>query len=67
MVHAGTYPDGLRVMSTNYNPQPMFNTGCQIVALNYQTMGQEMSRYTVRHWLRNYMVASHELHAGQVC
>ena len=54
-------------MSTNYNPQPMFNTGCQIVALNYQTMGQEMSRYTVRHWLRNYMVASHELHAGQVC
>eukprot|EP00045_Choanoeca_perplexa_P014126 m.164381 g.164381 ORF g.164381 m.164381 type:complete len:1094 (+) comp16577_c0_seq3:100-3381(+) len=42
---ARTYPDGLRVMSTNYDPQPMFNTGCQIVALNYQTMGDEMSQY----------------------
>eukprot|EP00730_Choanoeca_flexa_P005512 TRINITY_DN11963_c0_g1_i1.p1 TRINITY_DN11963_c0_g1~~TRINITY_DN11963_c0_g1_i1.p1 ORF type:complete len:1115 (+),score=324.74 TRINITY_DN11963_c0_g1_i1:98-3442(+) len=42
---ARTYPDGLRVMSSNYNPQPMFNTGCQIIALNYQTMGEEMSMY----------------------
>ncbi|EDQ84931.1 uncharacterized protein MONBRDRAFT_34469 [Monosiga brevicollis MX1] len=34
---ARTYPAGLRVSSSNYNPQPMWNAGCQIVALNYQT------------------------------
>ncbi|KAF1382274.1 hypothetical protein PFLUV_G00142020 [Perca fluviatilis] len=36
------YPDGLRTNSSNYNPQEMWNVGCQIVALNFQTAGLEM-------------------------
>ncbi|RVE58468.1 hypothetical protein OJAV_G00209410 [Oryzias javanicus] len=37
-----TYPSGLRTDSSNYNPQDMWNVGCQIVALNFQTAGLEM-------------------------
>ncbi|XP_037542226.1 1-phosphatidylinositol 4,5-bisphosphate phosphodiesterase delta-4 isoform X2 [Nematolebias whitei] len=37
-----TYPSGLRTDSSNYNPQDMWNMGCQIVALNFQTAGLEM-------------------------
>ncbi|KXJ09697.1 Inactive phospholipase C-like protein 1 [Exaiptasia diaphana] len=33
------YPSGKRVGSSNYNPQEMWNCGCQMVALNYQTPG----------------------------
>uniref|UniRef100_A0A673LP88 Phosphoinositide phospholipase C n=1 Tax=Sinocyclocheilus rhinocerous TaxID=307959 RepID=A0A673LP88_9TELE len=36
------YPSGLRTDSSNFNPQDMWNTGCQIVALNFQTAGVEM-------------------------
>ncbi|KAM6955608.1 1-phosphatidylinositol 4,5-bisphosphate phosphodiesterase delta-4-like [Lycodopsis pacificus] len=36
------YPGGLRTESSNYNPQEMWNVGCQIVALNFQTAGLEM-------------------------
>ncbi|KAM9850436.1 1-phosphatidylinositol 4,5-bisphosphate phosphodiesterase delta-4-like [Aulostomus maculatus] len=36
------YPSGLRTDSSNYNPQDMWNMGCQIVALNFQTAGLEM-------------------------
>ncbi|KAJ8288898.1 hypothetical protein COCON_G00015570 [Conger conger] len=32
------YPKGTRMDSSNYNPQPFWNAGCQFVALNYQTM-----------------------------
>ncbi|KAM3871299.1 1-phosphatidylinositol 4,5-bisphosphate phosphodiesterase beta-2 [Diretmus argenteus] len=32
------YPKGTRMDSSNYNPQPFWNAGCQLVALNYQTM-----------------------------
>uniref|UniRef100_H3DJB0 Phosphoinositide phospholipase C n=1 Tax=Tetraodon nigroviridis TaxID=99883 RepID=H3DJB0_TETNG len=32
------YPKGTRVDSSNYSPQPFWNVGCQMVALNYQTM-----------------------------
>lgn len=31
------YPQGSRVTSTNYDPMPMWNSGCHMVALNYQT------------------------------
>jgi len=31
------YPKGMRVDSSNYDPVPAWNAGCQIVALNYQT------------------------------
>ncbi|XP_077409858.1 1-phosphatidylinositol 4,5-bisphosphate phosphodiesterase delta-1a isoform X2 [Vanacampus margaritifer] len=37
-----TYPAGSRTDSSNYNPVPMWNAGCQIVALNFQTPGKEM-------------------------
>ncbi|XP_049585013.1 1-phosphatidylinositol 4,5-bisphosphate phosphodiesterase delta-4 [Syngnathus scovelli] len=36
------YPSGLRTDSSNYNPQELWNVGCQIVALNFQTAGLEM-------------------------
>uniref|UniRef100_A0A6Q2ZAX6 Phosphoinositide phospholipase C n=1 Tax=Esox lucius TaxID=8010 RepID=A0A6Q2ZAX6_ESOLU len=36
------YPSGLRTDSSNFNPQEMWNTGTQIVALNFQTAGLEM-------------------------
>ncbi|XP_005089434.1 1-phosphatidylinositol 4,5-bisphosphate phosphodiesterase eta-1 [Aplysia californica] len=37
-----TYPAGTRTDSSNYNPVPMWNHGCQVVALNYQTGGEAM-------------------------
>ncbi|KOC61102.1 1-phosphatidylinositol 4,5-bisphosphate phosphodiesterase gamma-1 [Habropoda laboriosa] len=36
------YPKGQRIDSSNYNPVPMWNTGCQMVALNYQTGDKSM-------------------------
>ncbi|XP_051980370.1 1-phosphatidylinositol 4,5-bisphosphate phosphodiesterase delta-4 [Xyrauchen texanus] len=36
------YPSGLRTDSSNFNPQDMWNAGCQIVALNFQTAGVDM-------------------------
>ncbi|KAF5903599.1 1-phosphatidylinositol 4,5-bisphosphate phosphodiesterase delta-1 isoform X1 [Clarias magur] len=36
------YPAGSRTDSSNYNPVTMWNAGCQIVALNFQTAGEEM-------------------------
>ncbi|XP_063069568.1 1-phosphatidylinositol 4,5-bisphosphate phosphodiesterase delta-4 [Engraulis encrasicolus] len=36
------YPSGMRTDSSNYCPQDMWNVGCQIVALNFQTAGTEM-------------------------
>ncbi|XP_077434093.1 1-phosphatidylinositol 4,5-bisphosphate phosphodiesterase beta-2 [Vanacampus margaritifer] len=32
------YPKGTRMDSSNFSPQPFWNVGCQMVALNYQTM-----------------------------
>jgi hypothetical protein len=36
------YPNGKRVDSSNYDPQPLFNVGCQLVALNFQTADRPM-------------------------
>uniref|UniRef100_A0A8C1W567 Phosphoinositide phospholipase C n=1 Tax=Cyprinus carpio TaxID=7962 RepID=A0A8C1W567_CYPCA len=36
------YPAGLRTDSSNFNPVPLWNAGCQIVALNFQTPCLEM-------------------------
>lgn len=36
------YPKGQRIDSSNYNPVPMWNTGCQMAALNYQTGDKPM-------------------------
>uniref|UniRef100_A0A3Q2PTQ6 Phosphoinositide phospholipase C n=1 Tax=Fundulus heteroclitus TaxID=8078 RepID=A0A3Q2PTQ6_FUNHE len=36
------YPAGSRTDSSNYNPVPLWNAGCQIVALNFQTHCTEM-------------------------
>ncbi|CAN0408143.1 unnamed protein product [Lampetra planeri] len=36
------YPKGTRVDSSNYMPQVFWNAGCQLVALNYQTMDLAM-------------------------
>ncbi|KAG9283303.1 1-phosphatidylinositol 4,5-bisphosphate phosphodiesterase delta-1 isoform X1 [Astyanax mexicanus] len=37
------YPAGSRTDSSNYNPVPMWNAGCQIVALNFQTSCKKMN------------------------
>lgn len=34
------YPQATRVASTNYDPIPYWAAGCQIVALNLQTLGE---------------------------
>uniref|UniRef100_A0A4W3HK68 Phosphoinositide phospholipase C n=1 Tax=Callorhinchus milii TaxID=7868 RepID=A0A4W3HK68_CALMI len=36
------YPSGFRTDSSNFSPQEMWNAGCQIVALNFQTAGEHM-------------------------
>ncbi|XP_046895028.1 LOW QUALITY PROTEIN: 1-phosphatidylinositol 4,5-bisphosphate phosphodiesterase delta-3-A [Hypomesus transpacificus] len=36
------YPSGQRLQSSNYDPQEMWNGGCQLVALNFQTPGEQM-------------------------
>ncbi|EMP29417.1 1-phosphatidylinositol-4,5-bisphosphate phosphodiesterase delta-1 [Chelonia mydas] len=42
------YPAGWRTDSSNYNPVDLWNVGCQIVALNFQTPGPEMDVYQGR-------------------
>ncbi|KAK7929789.1 hypothetical protein WMY93_006184 [Mugilogobius chulae] len=42
------YPEWSRMNSSNYNPVPMWNVGCQIVALNFQTPCTEMDLYQGR-------------------
>jgi hypothetical protein len=32
------YPDNIRMNSSNFDPMPMWAAGCQLVALNYQTL-----------------------------
>ncbi|KAF7241793.1 1-phosphatidylinositol 4,5-bisphosphate phosphodiesterase delta-4 [Varanus komodoensis] len=39
------FPSGMRTDSSNYNPQEMWNAGCHMVALNFQTAGAEMDLY----------------------
>ena len=34
------YPRGTRVDSSNFMPQMFWNAGCQLVALNFQTLGE---------------------------
>ena len=34
------YPKGSRIDSSNYDPVRLWNVGCQMVALNYQTPGE---------------------------
>jgi len=36
------YPQGSRLTSTNFMPYPMWNSGCHMVALNYQTGDKPM-------------------------
>eukprot|EP01128_Nolandella_sp_AFSM9_P011958 TRINITY_DN8842_c0_g1_i1.p1 TRINITY_DN8842_c0_g1~~TRINITY_DN8842_c0_g1_i1.p1 ORF type:complete len:556 (-),score=93.07 TRINITY_DN8842_c0_g1_i1:62-1633(-) len=36
------YPAGTRFASSNYNPYPSFTMGCQLVALNFQTLSNPM-------------------------
>nr|XP_046264337.1 1-phosphatidylinositol 4,5-bisphosphate phosphodiesterase delta-1-like isoform X2 [Scatophagus argus] len=36
------YPGGFRTDSSNYNPVSLWNAGCQIVALNFQTSCSDM-------------------------
>lgn len=40
-----TYPGGLRIDSSNYDPMPAFVTGCQVIALNFQTNDLNLQIY----------------------
>ncbi|XP_071092078.1 1-phosphatidylinositol 4,5-bisphosphate phosphodiesterase gamma-1-like isoform X1 [Haliotis cracherodii] len=42
------YPKGQRVDSSNYDPVPIWNTGSQLLALNYQTPDKAMQVYQGR-------------------
>ena len=35
-----SYPDGIRFMSSNYNPVRFWEAGIQLVAINWQTFGE---------------------------
>ncbi len=39
------YPTSTRLYSSNYDPNPLWNAGCQMVALNYQTPGKIKYNY----------------------
>lgn len=41
------YPKGTRVDSSNYMPQLFWNVGCQLVALNFQTLGEHCPTLTL--------------------
>lgn len=41
------YPKGTRVDSSNFMPQLFWNAGCQLVALNYQTIGKRPAGFPV--------------------
>ncbi|UYV82929.1 PLCB2 [Cordylochernes scorpioides] len=45
------YPRGTRVDSSNYTPQVFWNAGCQMVALNYQTLGKSFLKpyFSINH------------------
>lgn len=44
------YPKGTRVDSSNYMPQLFWNVGCQLVALNFQTLGEHEPATTLNLW-----------------
>lgn len=44
------YPKGTRVDSSNYMPQLFWNVGCQLVALNFQTLGECWPALTFDLW-----------------
>ena len=44
------YPKGTRVDSSNYMPQLFWNVGCQLVALNFQTLGERCPALTFDLW-----------------
>ena len=60
-----TYPKGLRIGSTNYEPHRYWSAGCQLVSLNWQTFGRlrmylvqgarglSVLCYTCRPWLHD--------------
>ncbi|XP_073973209.1 small wing phospholipase C gamma 1 isoform X2 [Rhodnius prolixus] len=48
------YPKGQRIDSSNYNPLPIWNAGCQMVALNYQTPDKAMQLNQSRFRLNGY-------------
>lgn len=61
------YPKGQRVESSNYDPYPLWASGCHMVALNYQTAG------TVYHcwgWKKKsqstFMLADRSNHLGAI-
>ena len=45
------YPKGTRVDSSNFMPQMFWNAGCQLVALNFQTLGECSRALTFEHRL----------------
>ncbi|XP_028260976.1 1-phosphatidylinositol 4,5-bisphosphate phosphodiesterase eta-2 [Parambassis ranga] len=42
------YPSNYRVDSSNFNPQPYWNAGCHMVAMNYQTQDHMLELYRAK-------------------
>lgn len=42
------YPAGNRTNSSNFDPFPFWNVGCQMVTMNYQTKGKELMYYEAK-------------------
>lgn len=49
------YPKGTRIDSSNYSPQLFWNVGCQMVALNYQTMGRNKDTMHLQLHIINFL------------
>ena len=42
------YPAGTRINSSNYDAIPLFDSGCQIIALNYQSRSKPTQAYRAK-------------------
>jgi phosphatidylinositol phospholipase C, delta len=51
-----TYPKGMRLSSTNYEPHRYWSAGAQLVAINWQTYGMSFSFSSVVYRLANMAI-----------
>ena len=63
------YPKGTRVDSSNYMPQIFWNAGCQLVALNFQTLGKFLATSESTVWcpLDSLRLGTERAHNYCVC
>lgn len=57
---ARVYPQASRLTSNNFNPVPMWNTACHMVAMNYQTGGKIWRLF-------NRLIVYYSLYTTAIC